>query len=350
LTPSKASPAPKKVILVGHSMGGLVARTYVESGAAILSGKGGSASLIDYTAREDVAGILTIDTPHAGSDPTLLQDVISAVLAVGVGGETFACMDAPTLNKAQLNPSSTFLNELNSVAIPPSTLLSAIVSWRGETDGDGIVVRASQDLARVSPSATEPPDTQVFDYGAAPNVSTIENEVSSDFDSHTGLFICDDADLLCEIHTSVQRLPQTVSRIRGFVQSVDLANGPALSAISPAIPIASTDSQTLTVSGRNFQTGLTVALRSPDGIIAVLKKPSVKNVTDTSFKLLAALNQHGVYTIQVTKPGRPTIEYVAVYRLRCTFAYASFNESQLVTDGANGRKLFHVHCCRTPSR
>ncbi len=76
------------------------------------------------------------------------------------------------------------------------------------------------------------------------------------------------------------------------------SSAPALSAISPANPQASSSPQTLNVSGSGFQTGITLQLSGPSGTIPA----TAANVTGNGFQFSAALTSAGTYTLQVTSP------------------------------------------------
>ncbi len=73
-----------KVILVGHSMGGIIARNYVQKRGGV----------------SNIKGVVTLGSPHHGSK--------LAPFAVSPMGKT-------------LLPGSTFLHQLNSAAWPEST-------------------------------------------------------------------------------------------------------------------------------------------------------------------------------------------------------------------------------------
>lgn len=129
-----------KVIIVSHSMGGLVSRTYVQGIAVRSSGPG----TIPYD--DDVAGLLTIGTPHQGSDRARLNTELLP---------NSGCRLRETINKREMEPESTFFDILNNPARrwPDQARLDAIASYYTSglfEDSDAVVTRQSQDIRTVS--------------------------------------------------------------------------------------------------------------------------------------------------------------------------------------------------------
>ena len=118
-----------KVILVGHSLGGLAARAYVQG-----IGRNRAGATIAYG--HDVAAVITISTPNQGS-----------VLA-NLSGRPDAqnCVVADTENLRDLQPASAFLADLNRQPWPAGTPVHAIVSNNTRRDSDDVVTVVSQDL------------------------------------------------------------------------------------------------------------------------------------------------------------------------------------------------------------
>lgn len=127
----------QKVDLVGHSMGGLVARAYVEGLAT-------APHLVPFP--DSVGRIVTLDTPHQGTDVANLPLICNFV------------------QQAEMQPRSLFLQLLNAQPIPPSVFLTAIASRTSFAD-DGVVSFASQDI------------TAIPLYRCATNVETLTNSV-----------------------------------------------------------------------------------------------------------------------------------------------------------------------------
>jgi hypothetical protein len=75
---------------------------------------------------------------------------------------------------------------------------------------------------------------------------------------------------------------------------------PAISAISPSNPTVKVESQTVSVSGSNFQPGLTVTLVGPGGSTSTLSGSQIQNVTSNSFRMIITLRDPGAYSIRVT--------------------------------------------------
>ena len=179
----KVTTGSPKVIVVTHSMGGLVARSYVQGLSRGLAGR-------DTAYGDDVAGLITIDTPHQGS--------LWSGIAIGDDG----CAAAATLNKMEMHPESVLLSELNDRRHnwPLVTRLDAIVSYRDPFIGDGVVSRASQDIE----------DVGVY-WATHPHVR-----------SHQRVF----TNLLVGgefLHNAVHKLRITAALVQGLIQELDSA-------------------------------------------------------------------------------------------------------------------------------
>lgn len=142
-----ANPGADKVILVGHSMGGLAAREYLQ-GLAQLDP---SVARIPY--RGDVAQLIAIGTPHLGSPlASLCQAQPSACLAIDI--------DPASVAVGELVPGSPALRELDDVAAHPlpDDVRYDTIAGRGGigpiADGDGIVPRISQEFLASVPGLT----------------------------------------------------------------------------------------------------------------------------------------------------------------------------------------------------
>ena len=93
-----------KVIVVGHSLGGLVGRWYIQRGAGASAYEG------------DVAALATIDAPNLGS--SLLATFDDRALEI----DTFTqCLLLPSINKAELVPGSSTLATLNASPLRSDT-------------------------------------------------------------------------------------------------------------------------------------------------------------------------------------------------------------------------------------
>src|SRR5262249_19026509 len=92
-----------KVIVVGHSLGGLVGRWYIQRGAGSTPYDG------------DVAALATIDTPNLGSSLAVFDERALEL-------DTFVqCFLAPSINRTELAPGSTTLTTLNSSPLRADT-------------------------------------------------------------------------------------------------------------------------------------------------------------------------------------------------------------------------------------
>ena len=179
----KVTTGSAKVILVTHSMGGLVARSYAQGLSRGLAGR-------DTAYGGDVAGLITIDTPHQGS------------LWSGIAIGDDVCAAAATLNKLEMQPDSLFLSEINHRRHnwPLGTALDAIVSYRDPFIGDGVVSRASQDIGDVGVYWATHPVVR-----SHPRVFT-NVLVGGEF-----------------LHNAVHKLRVTAALVQGLIQELDAA-------------------------------------------------------------------------------------------------------------------------------
>ena len=120
------------VIIVGHSLGGLAARAYIQG-----FGHDRSGATIPYA--QDVAALVMISTPNQGS-----------VLARLSGNpERDACVLADTANLRDLRPTSSFLLGLNRRSWPQPVGAHSIISNNEGRDSDDVVTITSQDLSEI---------------------------------------------------------------------------------------------------------------------------------------------------------------------------------------------------------
>lgn len=151
-----ANPGMTKVLLIGHSSGGLAARTYLQ----------GLARTPDITTplsyREDVIKLITMGTPHQGSFWAeachtrfdlfnLIDDIgICDLLSSGIDN------DSPAIQDLQPNSTSlAALNDLSTHPLPANVSYVSIIGTGQPTlaslvdfdSGDGIVTEASQNLS-----------------------------------------------------------------------------------------------------------------------------------------------------------------------------------------------------------
>jgi pimeloyl-ACP methyl ester carboxylesterase len=128
-----------EVILVGHSLGGLAARAYMQG-----AGRDRNGTPINYG--RDVAALIMIDTPHQGSRLAFVSGF----------PERDECILADTVNLRELQPTSTFLRELNRRAWPSWVSAHSIVSSNEGTDHDDVVNTTSQDMTALERYARLP--------------------------------------------------------------------------------------------------------------------------------------------------------------------------------------------------
>lgn len=125
-----------RVIVIAHGMGGLVGRAYVQGLGTTAMG-----TPIPYTS--DIAGLITIGTPHLGADFSALPADWDA-----------SCSAADTVNRREMSPvAGGLLDNLNRLGWPTGTRVDAISAYYSDEptgDTDGVVTRRSQDVGAVS--------------------------------------------------------------------------------------------------------------------------------------------------------------------------------------------------------
>jgi triacylglycerol lipase len=135
----KAFTGAPKVILVGHSLGGLAARAYIQG-----LGRDRSGAAIPYG--RDVAALIMIDTPNQGSNLANLSGLPKAE----------ECILVDTVNLRELEPTSDLLRDLNRQSWAGGTEAHSIVSSNTGSDSDDVVSVTSQDLTALSQYASLP--------------------------------------------------------------------------------------------------------------------------------------------------------------------------------------------------
>ena len=138
-----------RVVLVGHGMGGLVARAYVEGLAIRMDG-----AAIAYDG--DVAGVITIDAPHRGATAASLPAEWDA---------SCASTDSTNWREMTATGPGTFLDSLNRAGWPAGLRLDSIASFYSDRPGpdtDGVVVRDAQDARAISDYWSANADVRVW--------------------------------------------------------------------------------------------------------------------------------------------------------------------------------------------
>jgi pimeloyl-ACP methyl ester carboxylesterase len=187
----------KDVILLAYSMGGLVARAYLENMASALNcyryngGVGGSPDYFNGFCRPggcpyqgDVAQLITIDTPHGGSELAGINDPFATFDGL------FPCVGGQSTTKTEMKPGSELLQNLNyfsssiasAEAIPSQVQVQSIESYFSDgTPAWGLIVGINNDTVigfdnqsmqtSLSPSAKN--GLQFGDWGNPYTVETI---------------------------------------------------------------------------------------------------------------------------------------------------------------------------------
>ena len=163
----------KDVNVVAHSMGGLDARAYMQGMAvpynsAVCTADGYSCLNATRTPfGSDIHKLITLDTPHIGAQIANNTDLL-AYLATFVNGDAFGfCAVAATLNRHELEETSSLINLLNAnpeSQLPAGVPIAAITSHSGYQiflahQGDDIVGTNEQSIATLLPG-----DPSYFDH------------------------------------------------------------------------------------------------------------------------------------------------------------------------------------------
>jgi pimeloyl-ACP methyl ester carboxylesterase len=146
---AKTSTGSNRVVLVGHGMGGLVARAYIQG-----LGINPDGDVLGYDA--DVAGLITLDTPHRG----VTTEAMAADWHAGC-----ASTESTNWREMQETGEGSLLDALNRTPWPAAVRLDAIASYyseRGALDTDGVVLRDSQDARAISAYWAANPDVRAW--------------------------------------------------------------------------------------------------------------------------------------------------------------------------------------------
>lgn len=82
----------------------------------------------------------------------------------------------------------------------------------------------------------------------------------------------------------------------------ELDRKPSVETILPASVARSTQSRTISVTGRNFLIGLTIRMTDPLGVIRTLDDASIVRRSDTALDVTTIFDRQGVYTLVVVNP------------------------------------------------
>lgn len=193
LDPDREDPALDRIILVGHSMGGLVAKlAAVDSGDALwrlvadeppdrLAGEPADVALardsLIFRARPDVRGVVYLATPHGGgsAEQRLLHDICGRLVPrpshVLEAYERLLAANPPGFFRPSLRSSlatsieelrrdSPLLQALRDLRPPPGVVMHSIIPVKNGPSGpggdDGLVAYASAHLDGVDSEAIVP--------------------------------------------------------------------------------------------------------------------------------------------------------------------------------------------------
>ncbi|MBN8459068.1 MAG: alpha/beta fold hydrolase [Verrucomicrobia bacterium] len=172
---NKVFPAHRDIVLVGHSMGGIISRLMVtDAGDTIWRAMFGTApadtkiagksrklledSLIFHN-RPDIHRVVFCSAPHRGSQmanhwltrqfarlvriPTFLTDTRNLVASIITADASSIKLDRAPNSIDTLSPDNRFVREINKLPIAPGVIYHSIIGDRGKGDGpdssDGVV-------------------------------------------------------------------------------------------------------------------------------------------------------------------------------------------------------------------
>jgi pimeloyl-ACP methyl ester carboxylesterase len=151
-----ANPEKEKVVLVGHSMGGLAAREYLQ-GLARLRGAERSNHSAKISYRGDVAKLITIGTPHGGVDLAVFGSALLSDIGMDINSEAVNDLKP---NSPAFDPTSpSGLNNLAGNHLRPEIEYVSIIGkgisvildpLGSQEDGDGVVSVTSQNLGSLA--------------------------------------------------------------------------------------------------------------------------------------------------------------------------------------------------------
>ena len=79
-------------------------------------------------------------------------------------------------------------------------------------------------------------------------------------------------------------------------------SAPAITSVAPAAPVRNARPQALTVTGSDFQSGLSLAVTSPGGQTTIVRGKDLLAQRATSFQVRLLIDTKGVYSLVVTNP------------------------------------------------
>lgn len=193
------------VIVVGHSLGGVVARAYAQGFASSINDKFGQNTL---AYQSDTPLIVTIDSPHAGATEAVFSSVPDLFADIG-------CTFEGSRNQLELVPGSRVYDLLNLTkasdtlpsqwkgvdhSIPSNVNIASIASYDPlkfltpftRAGGDGVVPYKSQNLQAVKNGL----------FSSLSNIVNVDNRIS--FGTPYSI----------EFHTTVYKFPQTIALVR----------------------------------------------------------------------------------------------------------------------------------------
>lgn len=226
----KITKAPR-VIVIGHSMGGLVARTYIESVATSLKMKGPDAYY------NDIASLVTLDTPHGGTDWAKYSSYISP---------WYQCAAKDSDDKQEMIPNSPFLSALNwsdpdskASELPPSLTVYSIAStWTHPLDPDYPTIIPNTDFVVSGKHQDLESNLQDSTQHSKSSLIALPNQFAEPFPAQDRTHICGKNDIL-HLLECVGYAAQTTQWIEGAVSSGAIMSNKIL-ITAPAAIVAGT--------------------------------------------------------------------------------------------------------------
>ncbi len=174
------------VIVVGHSQGGLVARAYIEGlgsqtqFAALCTDTNNYKYCVPGSTKYagDISKLITLDTPHGGAATADILAALAAVpqaadlssLANSVLGAILGCFAVDSLNREELEGTSTFISWLDQDAgnLPSGLVVASVDSYIPfnppyPLNSDGVVLQNEQSIIQSVRSAIHTPTATLYD-------------------------------------------------------------------------------------------------------------------------------------------------------------------------------------------
>ncbi len=202
------------------------------------------------------------------------NNLLAAIALVTVGALTSACSDSPTApGTTTMAPAITSLSPATPTA--SSTAQTLIVTGTTFTSGLSLILKG--------------PDTGATAYGPA----SITEQTATSFKAIVTMPVAGNwtATVRASDGTDSAQFPFTVNAPAG--------TNPQILSVGPTGLINASSAQTISITGVNFRSGLSLIVRHASGASATYNGASITGETATSFNAQVVLNSAGPYDLTV---------------------------------------------------